>query len=103
MPERREVPEVARRTREPAKARLALQILLQGPFQPRQLTTLLRERGIPRSTYYWVAERLGAKGGEVVGAVWTLMIQRRELDQQLQSVLQELAVLKGALGKPWRR
>lgn len=103
MTERQAPSEGQRRKREPAKAKLALKLILQGGIDARQLSKTLREQGIPRSTYYWVADRLGARGVDPVESVWKLLREHRELEGRIRSLEQDLLIVQEAMGKPWRR
>lgn len=89
--------------RETAKAKLALQLLVGGSVERRGLSNLLRQLGIPRSTFYHLAEQLAELGEDPAEAVLQLLRERKELESRARSLERDLLVVQEAMGKPWRR
>lgn len=79
-------------------------LLLRGvDLAPRQLSGLLRQAGVPRSTFYYWRKRLAAAREAPAGVVRKLELENRRLRKQMKALELDLVIAKEALGKPWRR
>lgn len=79
-------------------------LMLRGiDLAPRQLSALLRQAGVPRSTFYYWRKRLESARNAPAGVVRNLEIENRKLRLRVERLELDLLVAKEALGKPWRR
>lgn len=103
MADDRQIPGTRRIGRETSNARLALQILVGGRTDTPGLSKVLRQHGIPRSTFYDLAAQLAELGEDPAEAVLRLLRERKELESRARSLERDLLVVQEAMGKPWRR
>ncbi len=89
--------------RKKADVDLILLMLRGVNLPPRQLSSLLRSAGVPRSTFYYWRKRLGGARESPAGVVRKLEVENRRLLKRLRQLELDVQVAKEALGKPWRR
>lgn len=90
-------------SRKKADVDLILLMLRGVNLPPRQLSSLLRSAGVPRSTFYYWRKRLQGVRESPSGVVRKLEIENRRLQKKVKQLELDVQVAKEALGKPWRR